>query len=266
MEMRRRILQVLIAAILSLTVAPALLCQVNQDPITIYTRQADDFYRNGRLEQALAEYEKVLKLDPGNPYALHQTNIIRQKLGLDTPSEQPQTPAAASAEAKKYPPLPPRDYSRILPRVGAAYKDDGNRFTIQPPMGWWTDKYNPHFAVKFTDPGYEAFLFINVIELEGPVVMDSGFRKFISEKSMQVEGSLMGYRSVYQNTMLFKGKPALEVRATYVAGINLVRLTTFYIPSGNRVFMVTTVCNDDLYDVWRPVFAASVDTLKITGL
>jgi tetratricopeptide (TPR) repeat protein len=232
------------------------------DPVTIYTQQADEFFRNGRLEQALAEYEKVLKLDPNNVYALHQVKTIRQKLGLEVPPDQETAPETPSSDEKKYPTLPPRDYSRIYPRLGQVFRDERHNFSIQPPQGWWIDKYDPHFAVKFTDPGYEAFIFINIIKLEGPVAIDANFRQFVKEKNRQVETELVGYHAVYQNTILFKGKAAFEVRATYVAGANLVRFTTYYIPSGNKVFMITTVCTDELQDVWNPLFNASFATFK----
>jgi tetratricopeptide (TPR) repeat protein len=236
-----------------------------QDPVTIYTQRADEFLLSGRLEQALAEYEKVLKLDPNNAYALHQTNIIRQKLGLKPLSVDDQASAGASPVEDKYPPLPPRDYSKILPRLGAEYRDENNGFSIQPPEGWWMDKYSPHFAVKFTDRGYEAFIFINIITLEGPAIVDDNFKKFVELKNLQVESLIPGYHALYQNLILFQGRSAIEVRATFMAGTNLVRMTTFYIPAGKKVFMITTACNDELLNVWKPVFAATLSTFKTFG-
>ncbi|GEM_PF-4388542 len=235
-----------------------------QDAVTIYTRQADEFLLNGRLEQALAEYEKVLKLDPNNAHALYQTNIIRQKLGLK-PTTVDEGSAGPSPVDGKYPPLPPRDYSKILPHLGAEYRDEINGFSIQPPEGWWMDRYNPHFAVKFTDRGYEAFIFINIITLEGPVIVDDNFKRFVELKNLQVEGSISGYHALYQNLILFQGRSAIEVRATFMAGTNVVRMTTFYIPAGKKVFMITTACNDELLNVWKPVFTATLSTFKTFG-
>jgi hypothetical protein len=61
-----------------------------EDAINTYLRNADQFYREGKYQYALVEYQKVLILDPNHLFAQAQVNALRQAVPAATPfSGQP---------------------------------------------------------------------------------------------------------------------------------------------------------------------------------
>jgi len=249
--------------------SPPLAQPTSGDAVKTYVKNADQFYREGKFEFALAEYQKVLDFDPNNLYAQAQVTALRRQLGLEP------TPPAGSDKATpnpsmvpdqgNWPVLPPRDYSKITTALDAPFVSSQHGFSIRPPAGWWVDQYDKKHAVKFRDPNYEAFLFVDVIPVKGNVEADAAFRKFVEQKIKSIEDSIAGFHPDYQNFTNFMGKTSFETRATFLAGPNTVRLHVLYVPAPGKVFQITSVCDDRLARFWSQIFAASLATFTLTG-
>ena len=237
------------------------------DAIKTYLKNADQFYREGKYQYALSEYQKVLDLDPNHLYAQTQVTALRRQLGLEpTPPEGSNKAAPAPALAPgegNWPVLPARDYTKITTALDSPFVSGQHGFSIRPPAGWWVDQYGKKYAVKFTDPNYEAFIFVDVIPVKGNVEVDSAFRKFVEQKTKSIEDSIGGFHPDYQNFTTFQGKSAFETRATFLAGPNTVRLSMLYLPAPGKVYQITSVCDDRLARFWSQIFAASLATFTI---
>jgi hypothetical protein len=271
--MPRKVSQILVA--LSLIVACLLWAvppsaQPNSgDAISTYLKNADQFYREGKYEYALAEYQKVLMLDPNHLYAQTQVTALKRQLGQEpTPPEgsDKATPAPSMVPGEgTWPVLPPRDYTKITTALDQPFVSAQHGFSMRPPAGWWVDQHAKKHVVKFTDPNYEAFLFVDVIPVKGNVEADGAFRKFVEQKTKGIEDSIGGFHPDYQNFTTFLGKTAFETRATFLAGPNTVRLHVLYVPAPGKVFQITSVCDDRLARFWTQIFDASLATFTITG-
>jgi len=239
------------------------------DAINVYLRNGDQFYREGKYQYALYEYEKVLKLDPNHLYAQTQVKALRSQLGLE-PAQPKGTDKATPAPAMvppegNWPILPPRDYSKITTALDPPFSSGKHGFSIRPPAGWWVDQYSKNYVVKFTDSNYEAFIFVDVIPVPGAVEVDSAFRQLVEQKTKSVEDSIGGFHPDYQNYTTFQGKTAFETRATFLAGLNTVRLHVLYVPAAGRIFQITSVCEDRLARFWSVIFETSIATFTLTG-
>ena len=263
----------LIAVCLGLMNAPTLSAQTPgptaADAINAYLKNADQFYREGKYQYALAEYEKVLKLDPNQLYAQAQVAALKRQLGLEpAPAQGPgkTTPAPSMVPGDgAWPLLPSRDYQKITTALDPPFSSSQSGFSMRPPAGWWVDQYSKNYAVKFTDPNYEAFIFVDVIPVPASLGVDSAFRKFVEDKTKSVETSIDGFHSDYQNFTTFQGKSAFETRATFLAGPNTVRMHVLYVPAPGKVFQITSVCEERLARFWSQIFDASLASFTLSG-
>ncbi len=236
------------------------------DPVAAAIRNGDKFMSFGSYKEAIKEYDKALRLDPDNSYARQQKTQCQDRMKLqsrelDQLDKSYQKSSNSSSNSSRY--LPPRNYKSISHALDTPVVDYESGFSIRPPADWVIDKDDSDFTMKISDPGQEAFIFIDVIYFETDVIIDKDFRKFLEQKNRSVKGSVNSYFIEQYRSTNFKGKDAIESKVKFMAGNNVINMNIIYFVSGRKLFMITTICQRRLDKFWDPLFKKSLLTFSI---
>ncbi len=111
----------------------------------IAIQRAVDYRAEGRLAEALAEYQRVLVLDPGNSAALAGIeSLLQLAAGGAAPSElSPATPAPAEAASAAYPP------AQTAPASAPAFTPTPPN--LSPEVRLWQDALTAYQAGEWAD-------------------------------------------------------------------------------------------------------------------
>lgn len=147
--------------------------------------------------------------------------------------------------------------------LGEVYEDRETGFSMRPPAQWYLDRKNPRYAVKFSARNYEAFIMVDTIALPGPIKIDNEFKKFINEKNKEIKETIPSYQVLNNRPIAVNKQPAYLTEAAFVAGPNRALINVYYIASGGKLFMVTTVCPEATVRNWEKIFQASIDSFTL---
>ncbi len=238
---------------LILILSGTLFAQTSSSPAYPYLRAGDRFFEQGKYQEALAEYEKALQVEPDNQYAQFQIQQIKEKTGVGLKPEP------------GFELLPFRDYSQISYELGPYYKDPVNNFAIRYPKEWLLDNSDESFTVKFIEPYSEAFLFIKVLPTPKPVIINYQFRDRVEELARNLLKQIPDSALRYCSFERFKNDTVLRVEIVFKAGKNRALIVTRLLSDIDRLIIIGWVCQEKLVPIFEPWLEKALASLKLTS-
>jgi hypothetical protein len=140
------------------------------------------------------------------------------------------------------------------------YEDRTHKFSLRVPKGWEQATNGP-YLVRFFDKSYQAFLIVDVVEVDSEVKIDKAFARFIDDKNEEVKRSIPSFKVLQNQATTVSMYPCYHTIALYQSGPNNILMEIFYVPIKKRIFMLTTICPEEVAPRWAADFSMAVNSL-----
>jgi len=147
--------------------------------------------------------------------------------------------------------------------LGNEYTDRNSGFSIKPPGQWFLDNRTRKFAVRFSSRNYHAFIMIDLVVAPTPVELNREFADFIHQKNNEIKAAIPSFEVISNRYITVNHDKAYKTEAAFTAGVNRVFMNVYYIPYGNRIYLISTACPEAELRGWEPILEASVQTFRV---
>lgn len=138
------------------------------------------------------------------------------------------------------------------------YQDKGLGYSITVPGDWYYKDRGGSYLVRFSDRAYEAFVMLDLVYTDEDIRIDENFERFVDEQNGKVERTVSSFKVIRNRAIKINGGKGYQTDAVFRSGPNTVSMSIYYIPVENKVFMLSTMCPEDLLGKWGRTLDAVV--------